>query len=399
MNTPYVASSNHGASQGLSILGATGSIGTQTLDIVRLFPDRLRIRSLSAQRNATLLARQALEFRPECVVIGDETEAVVLKEALQGTGIRVLTGTDGLCEAATLSSVDVVMAAIVGVAGLEPVLAAIRAQKKVALANKETLVVAGALVHDLLREHQATIIPVDSEHSAIFQCLVGEPHQAVENLILTASGGPFRSLPLGAFKNITKAEALKHPNWSMGAKITIDSATMMNKGLEVIEAHWLFELDARQIEVLVHPQSIIHSMVTFADGSTKAQLGVPDMKVPIQYALSYPNRWAAPHERIDWNSLRGLDFEPPDLDKFPCLRLAYEALEQGGTAPAVLNAANEQAVALFLADRIRFIDIPRVIEGALEELTGPLKPSYDTLVEADRQARRVVLEHDGVMSD
>ncbi|MCH8960436.1 MAG: 1-deoxy-D-xylulose-5-phosphate reductoisomerase [Bacteroidetes bacterium] len=389
----------NGAPRGLSILGATGSIGTQTLDIVRLFPDRLRVRALTGHRNAELLARQALEFRPDCVVIGEAAKAPPLREALAGTGIRVLEGPSGLCEAAALPETDIVMAAVVGVAGLESVLAAIRAGKTIALANKETLVVAGALVKALLAQHGSTLIPVDSEHSAIFQCLVGEPARAVESLVLTASGGPFRTRPAETFAQITRDEALRHPNWSMGAKITIDSATMMNKGLEVIEAHWLFDVQAGQIEVLVHPQSIIHSMVTFTDGSTKAQLGVPDMKVPIQYALSYPDRWPAPHPRIDWSRLKGLDFETPDVDKFPCLRLAYEALAFGGTAPAVLNAANEQAVALFLKDRIRFVDIPRVVEAALGKLARTVQPSYETLVEADAEARRLVMEHGGGVPD
>ncbi len=399
MTRSDTASSFNAAPRGLSILGATGSIGTQTLEIVRLFPERLTVRALTAHRNAGLLARQALEFRPACVVIGEARQAPALREALAGTGIRVLTGEAGLCEAATLEEVETVVAAVVGVAGMEPVLAALRAGKKVALANKETLVVAGALVEALLAAHGGALIPVDSEHSAIFQCLVGEPDRAVESLVLTASGGPFRTRPAETFAAITRAEALCHPNWSMGAKITIDSATMMNKGLEVIEAHWLFDLAAEQIEVLVHPQSIIHSMVTFIDGSTKAQLGVPDMKVPIQYALSYPDRWPAPHQRIDWRALRCLDFEPPDFGKFPCLRLAYEALRAGGTAPAVLNAANEQAVALFLADRLRFIEIPQVVEAALEKLAAPLQPSYEALVAADAEARRRVLEHGRVLSD
>ncbi len=389
----------NGAPRGLSILGATGSIGTQTLDIVRLFPDRLRVRALTGHSNAELLARQALEFLPDCVVIGKAAEAPPLREALAGTGIRVLDGPAGLCEAAALPEADVVMAAVVGVAGLEPVLAAIGAGKTIALANKETLVVAGALVEASLAQHGSTLLPVDSEHSAIFQCLVGEPARAVESLVLTASGGPFRTRALETFAEITRDEALRHPNWSMGAKITIDSATMMNKGLEVIEARWLFGVQAEQIEVLIHPQSIIHSMVTFTDGSTKAQLGMPDMKVPIQYALSYPDRWPAPHPRIDWSRLKGLDFEPPDVDKFPCLRLAYEALAFGGTAPAVLNAANEQAVALFLKDHIRFVDIPRVVEAALGKRARTVQPSYETLVEADAEARRLVMEHGGGVPD
>lgn len=389
----------NGAPRGLSILGATGSIGTQTLAIVRLFPDRLRVRALTGHSNADLLARQALEFRPDCVVIGTAGGAARLRAALAGTGIRVLEGPAGLCEAAALPEADVVMAAMVGVAGLEPVLAAIRAGKTVALANKETLVVAGALVKDLLAQRGGTLVPVDSEHSAIFQCLVGEPARTVESLVLTASGGPFRTRAVETFGAITRDDALRHPNWSMGAKITVDSATMMNKGLEVIEARWLFDVQAGQIDVLVHPQSIIHSMVTFSDGSTKAQLGVPDMKVPIQYALSYPDRWPALHPRLDWGRLKRLDFEPPDVDKFPCLRLAYEALALGGTAPAVLNAANEQAVALFLKNRIRFVDIPRAVEAALGKVARTVQPSYDALVEADAEARRLVLEHGGGVSN
>ena len=389
----------NGAPRGLSILGSTGSIGTQTLDIARLFPEKVQVRALTAHRNAELLARQALEFRPDCVALGDVSGVGLLKEALAGTGIRVLAGTEGLCEAAVMPEAEVVMAAVVGVAGLEPVLAAVQAGKTIALANKETLVVGGALVNELLEPHGSLLIPVDSEHSAIFQCLIGEPERAVESIVLTASGGPFRTRPAETFAAITRAEALRHPNWSMGSKITIDSATMMNKGLEVIEARWLFHLEASQIEVLVHPQSIIHSMVTFTDGSTKAQLGVPDMKVPIQYALSYPDRWPAPHLRIDWSRLNALDFEPPDMARFPCLRLAYEALASGGTAPAVLNAANEQAVALFLEDRIRFIDIPHCVETALEKLARTVQPSYPMLVEADAEARRLVLEHGRAVPD
>lgn len=381
------------AARNLCILGATGSIGTQTLDIVRLFPDQLRVHALTAHRNAELLAQQALAFAPQCVVIGEERQLPVLREALAGTGIRVLAGKEGLDEAATLAAVDTVVAAVVGFAGLRPTLAAIRAGKTIALANKETLVVAGALVNELLAAHGVDMIPVDSEHSAIFQCLVGEPPETVEALTLTASGGPFRTRPRETFSQITKAEALNHPNWDMGAKITIDSATMMNKGLEVIEARWLFGLGPEQIRVLVHPQSIIHSMVTFVDGSTKAQLGVPDMKVPIQYALTYPTRWPAPHERLDWATLGRLDFEPPDEEKFPCLRLAFEALRAGGTAPAVLNAANEQAVALFLADKIRFADIPRSIEQAVQALATPGTPTLEALVAADAAARRWVQEH------
>ncbi|HET6569173.1 MAG TPA: 1-deoxy-D-xylulose-5-phosphate reductoisomerase [Rhodothermales bacterium] len=378
--------------RGLAVLGSTGSIGTQVLDVVRLFPDRLKVSALTANRNGDLLVQQAREFRPECVVIEDPAQVASVADRLRGTGIRVLQGPEGLVEAAALPGMHTVVAAVVGFAGLEPVLAAIRAGKRIALANKETLVVAGALVYELLRRHAGVLIPVDSEHSAIFQCLVGEPKESIEKLILTASGGPFRTREAASFGRITTSEALCHPNWSMGAKITIDSATMMNKGLEVIEAHWIFGLDADRIDVLVHPQSIIHSMVTFNDGSTKAQLGCPDMKLPIQYALSHPERWEAPHARVDWAGLGRLDFEPPDFSKFPCLPLAYEALAMGGTAPAVLNAANEQAVALFLEERIAFTDIARFIEEAVEALASAREASLEALIDADRRARRFVKE-------
>lgn len=377
------------------MLGSTGSIGTQTLDIVRLFPDRFEVRALTANRNARLLAEQAREFEPDCVVICEEDARRFLERELADLDVRVLFGEEGLCEAASLAEVDTMVAALVGFAGLQSVVAAVRAGKKIALANKETLVVAGELVNRLLDRHGGALIPVDSEHSAIFQCLVGEPRSRVEELILTASGGPFRTRSFETFADITREEALDHPNWSMGAKITIDSATMMNKGLEVVEAHWLFGIDVERISVLVHPQSIIHSMVTFEDGSTKAQLGIPDMKVPIQYALSYPDRWAAPHERIDWSAMRSLDFEEPDLRKFPCLRLAFDALREGGNAPAVLNAANEQAVALFLQGKIGFTEIPERIEEALEQADLVAAPTMDDLVRCDAAARSFVLEHTG----
>ncbi|GIV57221.1 MAG: 1-deoxy-D-xylulose 5-phosphate reductoisomerase [Rhodothermaceae bacterium] len=383
----------NGPGQGLCVLGATGSIGTQALDVVDLFPDRLHVRALTAHARVDQLAHLARRYRPACVAIADVTRYGALKEALAGTGIEVLAGAEGLCEAATRADVDTVLAAVVGFAGLAPTLAAVRAGKKIALANKETLVVAGELVTALAARHGATLLPVDSEHSAIFQCLVGEPAEAIETLILTASGGPFRTRPRHTFEAITREEALRHPNWDMGAKITIDSATMMNKGLEVIEARWIFGIERERLRVLVHPQSIIHSMVVFRDGSTKAQLGVPDMKVPIQYALTYPERWPAPHPRVDWAALGRLDFEEPDLERFPCLRLAFEALAHGGTAPAVLNAANEQAVDLFLRDRIRFVDIPHLIEQALVDLAAsrPAR-SLEELVETDARARRHVQE-------
>ena len=379
----------------IAVLGSTGSIGTQTLDIVRLFPDRFEVRALTANKNAALLAKQAREFGPECVVICDEEGRQLLEDALADLDVRILFGEEGLCEAASLSDVDTVVAALVGFAGLQSVVAAVRAGKKIALANKETLVVAGELVNRLLDQHDGILIPVDSEHSAIFQCLVGEPRSRVEELILTASGGPFRARPFETFADITREEALDHPNWSMGAKITIDSATMMNKGLEVVEAHWLFGIEVDRIAVLVHPQSIIHSMVTFEDGATKAQLGMPDMKVPIQYALSYPDRWPAPHERIDWSAMRSFDFEEPDLEKFPCLGLAYDALREGGSAPAVLNAANEQAVALFLEGKLGFTEIPGMIEEALRRADLVRAPTLDDLAECDAAARSLVLEHTG----
>lgn len=376
----------------LALLGSTGSIGTQTLEVVALFPERFDVRVLTAGSNAALLAEQARAVRPERVVIADVDAGPALKDALRGTGVVVHVGPEALCEAAALPEVDVVVAAVVGFAGLAPVAAALQASKTVALANKETLVVGGALVRELLDQHGGTLLPVDSEHSAIFQCLVGEEGRTVEELVLTASGGPFRTRPAATFEAVTPEEALDHPNWSMGAKITIDSATMMNKGLEVIEAHWLFDVPAAAIRVLVHPQSVVHSMVTFSDGATKAQLGVPDMKVPIQYALSYPERWDAPHERIDWSALRCLDFELPDLRKFPCLRLAFEALATGGTAPATLNAANEEAVALFLEGAIRFPDIPRLIEAALSRTAPGEASSLEGLRATDAEARRVVKE-------
>jgi 1-deoxy-D-xylulose-5-phosphate reductoisomerase len=384
---------SNGAPRGVAVLGSTGSIGTQTLDVLRLFPDQFRVRALTAGSNVDLLVEQAQEFEPDCVAIGDESCLPRLEDRLSGTQVDAYGGEDGLCRAAARPDVDVVVAAVVGFAGLAPVVSALRHGKQVALANKETLVVAGSLIRALLQETDGTLLPVDSEHSAIFQCLAGESEQVLERIILTASGGPFRTRDAATFADVTVDEALDHPNWSMGAKITIDSATMMNKGLEVIEAKWLFDLDVDQIQVLVHPQSIVHSMVAFADGSVKAQLGVPDMKVPIQYALSYPARWPAPHERLDWSDVSRLDFETPDVEKFPCLQLAFEALKQGGTAPAVLNAANEQAVSLFLDKEIRFTDIPRAIEQALERVPGTeADVDLDTLTDADAEARRCVQE-------
>ena len=378
--------------KGISILGSTGSIGTQTLDIVRLFPDRLKVRVLTAGGNADMLLKQAREFHPECVVIGDDDQWEYVRDELKGLPIEVLSGKEGIIRAAEWSTADTVVTAIVGAAGLEPTIAAAEKGKRIALANKEALVIAGQLLRPLADLHGAEIIPIDSEHSAIFQCLVGESIDSVESLHLTASGGPFRTRPLESFDSITKEEALNHPNWSMGPKITIDSATMMNKGLEMIEAHWLFGIDASQIHVVVHPQSIVHSMVSFKDGSVKAQLGVPDMKVPIQYALSFPDRWEASHARLNWERQLELNFEVPDTKRFPALSLAYEALRKGGAAPAVLNAANEEAVLLFLSDQIRFVDIPKLLESVLSELGDSIGVTMADLMQADREARKRIQE-------
>ena len=378
--------------QRLAVLGATGSIGTQTLDVVRLFPDRFDVRALTCGANVDLLTEQAREFRPEVVVAGSAPKAKTLRHRLSSLDIEVLARKEGLRHVAARDDVDSVVAAVVGFAGLVPVLAALRAGKRVALANKETMVVGGDLVQEAVEEGDGELLPVDSEHSAIFQCIAGESERTVETVVLTASGGPFRTRPANTFDDVTVDEALNHPNWSMGPKITIDSATMMNKGLEVIEARWLFDLTVDEIRVLVHPQSIVHSMVAFTDGAVKAQLGVPDMKVPIQYALSYPSRWPAPHERLDWSEVSRLDFEQPDTDKFPCLQLAYDALDAGGTAPAVLNAANEQAVSLFLEEEIAFVDIPRAIEDAMDQLTLNGTPTLEDLSDADEWARECVKE-------
>ena len=371
----------------LVVLGSTGSIGVQTLEVAALFPDRLQVDALVAGSDWAALSEQARRVRPRTVVIADEAAYSSLKDALVGTGIDVQAGSAAIEAVAADPEADVVMAAIVGAAGLRPTLAAARAGKTIALANKESLVVAGALVAAACRESGAEVLPVDSEHSALFQALLGEPPDTVETLILTASGGPFRQRDARTFADITREEALAHPNWSMGAKVTIDSATLMNKGLEVIEARWLFGVEADRIEVVVHPQSVIHSMVAFVDGSTKAQLGVPTMCVPIQYALTFPGRWPAPHPRLDWTTLGSLDFEAPDLRRFPALGLAFAALRQGGAAPAALNAANEVAVARFLADEIRFPDIPRLVEAALAEAPARAD-SLDALFAADADARQ-----------
>ena len=370
----------------IAILGSTGSIGTQTLDVARAHTDKLTVEVLTAGHNAKLLIEQAREFKPNAVVIADETKYAEVQSALADLDIKVWTGSKAIEDVVQMSTVDTVVTAMVGYVGLSSTIKAIEAGKNIALANKETLVVAGELITELVAKHKVKVTPVDSEHSAIFQCLVGEPE--VEKLIITASGGPFRTKSIDELRTVTPQQALKHPNWNMGAKITIDSASMMNKGLEVIEAHWLFGIPYEQIEVTVHPQSIIHSMVQFIDGSVKAQMGLPDMRLPIQYALSYPDRWPSTFGRIDFKNQQPLTFEAPDLEKFRCLALAYEALGKGGNMPAIMNAANEVAVAAFLKERIGFLDIAATIERTMHAIAFVGKPTYDDYVATDREARK-----------
>lgn len=373
----------------IAILGSTGSIGTQTLDVIRSHNDKLVAEVLTAHSNADLLIKQALEFKPNAVVITDESKYAQVKDALLDEDIKVYAGNEALSQVVQMGTVNTVVTAMVGYAGLQPTIAAIEAKKNIALANKETLVVAGDLITKKIKENKVFLTPIDSEHSAIFQCLAGEP-QTIEKVILTASGGPFRNKSVDELKTVTKAQALKHPNWDMGAKITIDSATMMNKGLEVIEAKWLFGVNANQIQVVVHPQSIIHSMVQFTDGSIKAQLGLPDMKLPIQYALSFPDRWPSDFERFDFTKYPSLEFEQPDFEKFNCLGLAYEALKQGGNVPAIINAANEIAVDAFLNDKIGFLDIPKMVEKAMNGIGFVNQPSYSDYVATDAETRKYV---------
>ncbi|MBO7594996.1 MAG: 1-deoxy-D-xylulose-5-phosphate reductoisomerase [Salinivirgaceae bacterium] len=369
----------------IAILGSTGSIGTQTLDVARAHADKLTVEVLTAGHNSQLLINQAREFKPNAVVIADESKYNEVKSALADLDIKVWTGSKAIEDVVQMNTVDTVVTAMVGYAGLSSTIKAIEAGKNIALANKETLVVAGELITKLVAKHKVRVTPVDSEHSAIFQCLVGEPD--VEKLIITASGGPFRTKSFDELRTVTPQQALKHPNWNMGAKITIDSATMMNKGLEVIEAHWLFGIPYEQIEVTVHPQSIIHSMVQFIDGSVKAQMGLPDMKLPIQYALSYPDRWPSDFGRINFKSQQPLTFEAPDLEKFRCLALAYEALGKGGNMPAIMNAANEVAVDAFLKGRIGFLDIAETIGKTMQQMPFVSQPTYDDYVATDRESR------------
>ena len=373
----------------VAILGSTGSIGTQTLDVIRQHPDWFTVEVLTAQHNWELLVAQALEFKPNAVVIGNEDHYSKVKEALSGEPIKVFAGQNAIAQVVEMDTIDVVLTALVGYAGLIPTVHAIRAGKQIALANKETLVVAGELITALAKQHGVNIYPVDSEHSAIFQCLVGEFHNPIEKIILTASGGPFRGKDTAYLASVTREQALKHPNWDMGAKITIDSASLMNKGLEVIEAKWLFGLKTEQIEVVVHPQSIVHSLVQFEDGSLKAQLGLPDMRIPIQFALSYPDRLKSNFERFNFANYPQLTFEQPDVQTFRNLQLAYDALAAGGNAPCVLNAANEVAVAAFLNRQIGFLEMSDLIEETLNKSTFLARPQLEDYIESDRQAREL----------
>jgi 1-deoxy-D-xylulose-5-phosphate reductoisomerase len=373
----------------LSVLGSTGSIGRNTLAILQQFPDQFKVSALTAHGNVELLAQQVLQCRPELAVVADRQRADQLRDRLPKNGRpQIRWSTDGYLAAASLGSVDTVVTAIVGAAGLLPTLAAIDAGKDIALANKETLVMAGELVMERARQKNVSILPVDSEHSAIFQCLAGNRRQDLQRILLTASGGPFLQKPAEAFAAVTPADALDHPNWQMGPKITVDSATLMNKGLEVIEAHWLFGVPLDRIEVVIHPQSIVHSMVAFCDGSVIAQMGIPDMKGAIAYALSYPQRLPLGQPLPDFGPGSALTFQPPDLEKFPCLALAMEAAAAGGTVPAVLNAANEVAVGAFLDGRIRFVDIPAVIQKVMQGHDPVDSPGLEQLLEADRWARQ-----------
>ena len=376
----------------IAILGSTGSIGTQTLDVVRRHPDRYEVYAICAHRSIELLIEQARAFRPEVVCIADENLYPALRDALQDLPIKVWAGTDAIAQMVTMPSIDIVVAAMVGYAGLRPTIEAIKAGKTIALANKETLVVAGEIICRLAMEHHTPILPVDSEHSAIFQSLVGEDRNEIEKILLTASGGPFRTYSLQQMKSVTAQDALKHPNWDMGAKITIDSASMMNKGFEVIEAKWLFGVPVEKIQVLVHPQSIVHSAVQFADGAIKAQLGAPDMRLPIQYALSFPERLAADFPRADLFSLASLTFEEPDLQRFPNLGLAYEAMRRGGNIPCVLNAANEVVNLAFREGRCGFLQMSEIIGATMAKAPFIAQPTYDDYVSTDSVARQIATE-------
>src|SRR5574344_1175912 len=373
----------------IAILGSTGSIGTQALQVIDEHPDLYEAYVLTANNKVEELIEQARKFLPDAVVIANEEKYGQLKDALADLPIKVYAGTEALCQIVDAAPIDMVLAAMVGFAGLLPTINAMKAGKTIALANKETLVVAGELIKELASRHHVAVLPVDSEHSAIFQCLAGEADNEIEKVILTASGGPFRTFSYEQLEHVTKAQALKHPNWEMGAKITIDSASMMNKGFEVIEAKWLFGTTPEQIEVVVHPQSVIHSMVQFKDGAVKAQLGMPDMRLPIQYAFSYPNRLKNSYSRLDFTTMGNLTFEKPDLTRFRNLDLAYKALNQGGNMPCIINAANEVVVDAFLHDKISFLAMSDVIENTMSKVAFISKPTYEDYVNTDDEARKL----------
>lgn len=376
----------------IAILGSTGSIGRQALDVVRQHKDLFEVELLTANNSSALLIEQAMEFRPGSVVICNEAKYQEVADALQQNDIKVFTGMDSVCSLVEAEDIDIVLTALVGFSGLRPTISAIKAGKIIALANKETLVAGGSVVMDLARKYNSPILPVDSEHSAIFQCLLGATGNPISRIHLTASGGPFRTWDRDRIAAATKNEALKHPQWTMGAKITIDSATMMNKGFEMIEARWLFDTAPDKINIVVHPQSIIHSMVEFADGAVIAQLGNPDMREPIQFALSFPERLTLNNKKLDFASLQGLTFEEPDMEKFPCLSLAFEAIKKGGNVPCAMNAANEAAVAAFLKDGIRFYDIPEIISACMAGVNFVEKPTVEDLLSTNAEVYRAAAE-------
>ena len=372
----------------IGILGSTGSIGTQTLEVVDRQPNNYKVSYLSARQNAELLCQQAIKYNVDTICILDETKKSYCKEKLPN--INILTGREGLLKISLIDEIDLMINALVGGSGMEPTVNCINSGVDIALSNKESMVMAGDYINSLCKQKNVKIFPMDSEHSAIWQCLKGEKYSQINKLILTGSGGPFRTKPIKEFINIKKEDALKHPNWEMGRKITVDSATMMNKGLEVIEAFWLFNIPVENIEIIIHPQSIVHSLVEFVDGSIKAQLGVPDMKIPIQYAMSYPN-----HDNIYWDSLNlteisTLTFESPDLEKFPCIKLAYDAIKKGGSYPVVLNIANDEVVEFFLNDKIKFIDIPILIEAAMNEHSFISKPNLNDIEDISNQTKEII---------
>ena len=376
----------------IAILGSTGSIGTQALEVIEEHPDMFEAYALTAHHQVDLLIRQARRFMPEVVVIANEQHYLELKEALADLPVKVWAGADAIAQIVRMEPIDMVLTALVGYAGLRPTIAALEAGKAIALANKETLVVAGELITTLAKENNAPILPVDSEHSAIFQCLSGTWNNSVEKIWLTASGGPFRTKTPDELATVTKEQALRHPNWNMGAKVTIDSASMMNKGFEMIEARWLFDLPPEQIEIVVHPQSIVHSMVQFEDGAVLAQLGLPDMKLPIAYALSYPKRLKTAAPRLDFRQYASLTFEEPDMERFRNLAYAFEAIRKGGNMPCILNAANEIAVSAFLEDRAGFLQMSDVIARTMEKAIFVARPTYDDYVQTDAEARRIAAE-------